>query len=140
MNFVNFSHSQNSNINIPMCVTKEHNDCAQKRQRDLTANLQSNGTCKPCKKYDYSGMQTFESENVEDKYMHQKILTYQFAYPQVLTIYQEYLIYDGIGMIGSVGGTLGMFIGFSFSNVISSTLNFLQFYMNIKQNLEQHLK
>ena len=123
-----------------MCETEEENNCAWKRQRDLGAILQSNGTCKPCRKYDYSGMQTFESENVEDKYMHQKILTYQFAYPQVLTIYQEYLIYDGIGMIGSVGGTLGMFIGFSFSNVISSTLNFLQFYMNIKQNLEQHLK
>ena len=132
MSLVDFSHSQNSNINIPMCETKEENNCAWKRQRDLGAILQSNGTCKPCKKYDYSGMQTFENENVEDKYMHRKRLTYQFAYPQVLTIYQEYLIYDGIGMIGSVGGTLGMFIGFSFSNAISSILKFLQFNLNIK--------
>ena len=123
-----------------MCETKEENECARKREEDLGAILQSNGTCKPCTKYDFSGMQTFENENVEKKYMHHKQLTYKFAYPQVLTIYQEYLIYDGIGMIGSVGGTLGMFIGFSFSNAISSTLNFLQFYMNIKQNLEQHLK
>ena len=28
-------------------------------------------------------------------------------------VYEEYLIFDAIGMIGSVGGTLGMFIGFS---------------------------
>ena len=132
MSLVDFSHSQNSNINIPMCETKEENNCAWKKQRDLGAILQTNGTCKPCKKYDYSGMQTFQNENVEDKYMHQKQLTYQFAYPQVLTIYQEYLIYDGIGMIGSVGGTLGMFIGFSFSNAISSILKFLQFNLNIK--------
>ena len=118
-----------------MCETKEENNCAWKKQRDLGAILQTNGTCKPCKKYDYSGMQTFQNENVEDKYMHQKQLTYQFAYPQVLTIYQEYLIYDGIGMIGSVGGTLGMFIGFSLSNTISSILNFLQLNLNIKRNL-----
>ena len=64
--------------------------------------------------------------------MHHKMLTYRFAYPQVSTIYQEYLIYDGIGMIGSVGGTLGMFIGFSFSNAISSILNYLLLKMNIK--------
>ena len=65
------------------------------------------------------------------------IIRYQFAYPQVLTIYQEYLIYDGIGMIGSVGGSLGMFIGFSFSNAISSILNCLLLKVNIKRNLEQ---
>ena len=34
-------------------------------------------------------------------------------------IYEEYLNYDAIGMIGSVGGTLGMFIGFSMTGVIS---------------------
>ena len=123
-----------------MCETNEEIDCAIKTERQLLARLQNNGSCKPCTKYDYSGTKTFESENVEDDYMFHKILTYQFAYPQVLTIYQEYLIYDGIGMIGSVGGTLGMFIGFSFSNAISSTLNFLQLNLNIKRNLEQHLQ
>ena len=55
-----------------MCETKEEIKCAWKIQTDLGAILQSNGTCKYCKKYDYSGMQTFEDENVEDKYMHQK--------------------------------------------------------------------
>ena len=34
-------------------------------------------------------------------------------------VYEEYLIFDAIGMIGSVGGTLGMFIGFSMIGVIS---------------------
>ena len=98
----------------------------------MTASLQNKGSCKPCTKYDYSGTKTYESENVEDIYLHRKVLTYQFAYPQVLTIYQEYLIYDGIGMIGSVGGTLGMFIGFSFSNAVSLILNHLFLKVNIK--------
>ena len=41
-------------------------------------------------------------------------------------IYDEYYIYDGINVVGSVGGTLGMCIGFSFSGLISSLLSILQ--------------
>ena len=39
---------------------------------------------------------------------------------ELKTVYKEYLIFDMVGMIGSVGGTLGMFIGFSFSGIIST--------------------
>jgi len=35
-----------------------------------------------------------------------------------MNVYEEYLIYDVKGMVGSIGGTLGLFIGFSFYNVI----------------------
>ena len=34
---------------------------------------------------------------------------------------KEYLIYDGIGMFGSIGGSLGLFVGFSFSKNCSTT-------------------
>ena len=37
----------------------------------------------------------------------------------MFNVYEEYLVYDAIDMIGSVGGTLGMFIGFSMTGVIS---------------------
>ena len=36
---------------------------------------------------------------------------------------KEYLIYDTIGMISSVGGTLGLFVGFSFFSLISDILD-----------------
>ena len=52
--------------------------------------------------------------------------SYQFAFPELVTVYEEYLIYDTIGMIGSIGGTLGIFIGFSLSNVISFLINCLR--------------
>ena len=51
---------------------------------------------------------------------------YRFSHPQALTVHDEYLIYDDIGLIGSVGGTLGMFIGFSFSGIITCFFNFLK--------------
>ena len=44
---------------------------------------------------------------------------------ELKTVYKEYLIFDMIGMIGSVGETLGMFIGFSFSGIISTISNLI---------------
>ena len=35
-------------------------------------------------------------------------------------ISQEYLIYDIDGVVGSTGGTLGLFLGFSFLNLFQS--------------------
>ena len=41
------------------------------------------------------------------------------------SVHEEYLIYDTTSMIGSVGGTLGMCIGFSFTGVTSILTKFL---------------
>ena len=40
-------------------------------------------------------------------------------------VYEEYLIYDHVELIGSVGGTLGMCIGFSFTGVIQNCTIFI---------------
>ena len=42
----------------------------------------------------------------------------------------EYLICDLNSMIGSIGGTLGLFIGFSFSNIISFAISQLKNFLN----------
>ena len=47
-----------------------------------------------------------------------------------MKVYEEYIIIDAMGMIGSVGGTLGLFIGFSFSNVINLLIGYLQVVLN----------
>ena len=55
--------------------------------------------------------------------MHRFFFGYNFAQPATITTHGEYLIYDAIGVIGSVGGTLGMFIGFSCNNAMSYITN-----------------
>ena len=40
-------------------------------------------------------------------------------------IHQEYYIYDGLAMVGSIGGSLGLFIGFSFFDFLCLVLDFL---------------
>ena len=53
-------------------------------------------------------------------------LSYEFSSPEYVKTYEEYLICDGKTMVGNVGGTFGMFIGFSFSNVISNLIEIFQ--------------
>ena len=44
--------------------------------------------------------------------------------PEKIT-YKEYLIYDGVGMFGSIGGSLGLFVGFSILDSLCPILEFL---------------
>ena len=37
----------------------------------------------------------------------------------VIEVHSEYLIYDMTGLIGSIGGSLGLFVGFSFRDFFS---------------------
>ena len=67
---------------------------------------------------------TFEADN------NASYVKYQFDAPLYAKVYEEYIIVDAIGMIGSVGGTLGLFIGFSFSNVINVLIGYLQLFLN----------
>ena len=84
--------------------------------RKCTADV---GYKRPCNILEYQGYKTFEEELNAKKTVK---LEYSFA-PQT-SVQQEYLIFDVTGMIGSVGGTLGMCIGFSFSGITTMILNF----------------
>ena len=45
-------------------------------------------------------------------------LIYDFGNPLYMKVFEEYVIMDEMSLVGNVGGTMGMFIGFSFSGVI----------------------
>lgn len=44
-------------------------------------------------------------------------------------MHQDYLIYDTGGLIGSIGGTLGLFIGFSFHDLLILLLKSIKNYL-----------
>ena len=79
---------------------------------------------KSCTVEEYEGRVDFEDMRPEEISIFQLIFRYSPPYKVLVT--QEYLIYDSIGMIGSVGGTLGMFIGFSFYDVVARMANFFR--------------
>ena len=51
---------------------------------------------------------------------------YRFTPPHTEKIFEEYLIYDIFNMVGSVGGNLGMWIGFSFTGIISNLMKIIR--------------
>ena len=51
---------------------------------------------------------------------------YELTMPMKVTSLPEFFIFDIIGMIESLGGTLGMCIGFSFSGITTNLLNLLE--------------
>ena len=93
-------------------------------QINLYSHIQSQKKCKKsCQILQYEGKVV-----VDKPYSWGEKNWASFAYeinpPERLTVYQEYVVYDAIGIIGSVGGTLGLFIGFSFSGLISGLIEF----------------
>ena len=62
------------------------------------------------------------------------IIGFGYRFPtssDTVTVYSEYLIYDTVSMIGAVGGTLGMCIGFSFTGLITCLINYIQYGVKI---------
>ena len=70
-----------------------------------------------CENVQYSGKSTFLlPTTANDTYYRKYALV--FANKKI-TVEEEYLIMDFTGLIGAVGGTLGLFIGFSFKDITS---------------------
>ena len=112
------------NIKAPKCETTKEEDDAFQNMYDGEF-LYKYKCPKPCSILEYSG----KLDYWEPKYYNPNntmIIYLRFQSPEVITIYEEYLIYDFNGMLGSIGGTLGMFVGFSFSSIIELSINLLK--------------
>ena len=57
------------------------------------------------------------------------VVTVYWLSSKKIKVYEEYLVYDTENVIGYIGGTLGLFIGFSFQNVLYGGLTFLENYL-----------
>ena len=49
-----------------------------------------------------------------------------FPIPGTVKVQEEFLIYDTIALTSAIASTLGMFIGFSFSGIVSFTFRILK--------------
>ena len=49
-----------------------------------------------------------------------------FDQPPKVNVKEEYLIYDLISMVGAIGGTMGLCIGFSFRDCSTWVLNYIE--------------
>ena len=83
-------------------------------------------TTKPCKIHQYDGdLRTFY-EYMPNEYHIQ--VDYTFKSDELVTR-QEYLVIDDIQLIGTVGGTMGLFIGFSFLDILQKCMTKFKKYL-----------
>ena len=114
-----------SHKNLTICQTFMENFQMKSKLFQFLIESNSFQKCKPsCSYYGYKGKISprqggFTSENGGSSSV-TFIYSWQFT---DLMIYQEYVVYDLIGIIGSIGGSLGLFLGFSFLEFIIGILN-----------------
>ena len=113
---------------IPRCQTKWEYQCLYpSMSMAFFAFFWDGVSRKTCDTLEYSGEIRLHEEPVEDV----KKIRFQYNLDRTMKVQEEYLIYDEVGLIGSVGGTFGMFIGFSFANIVSLILNQIQRFISI---------
>ena len=64
---------------------------------------------KSCQTLEFHGKVTMNRRSKVNIH-HTVTFYYLITQPKHVIVNEEYLVYDAIGMVGSVGGTLGMFI------------------------------
>ena len=109
---------------IPNCETEKDKECIDIYIKE---NIVKDIVKKPCHKLHFSGK--ILNQNFNDRNGNRVTLWYHFAPPGFMIVKEEYLIYDLISMIGSVGGTLGLCVGFSFFSLIDFLLTSLKIFI-----------
>ena len=77
---------------------------------------------KPCKETSYKASETKLAEPIYSK-KRKNAAYFDFVFNSVQTVEKEVLVYDTNDMIGAIGGSLGLFLGFSFFDVICKCLD-----------------
>ena len=102
-------------------------DCNWNVVRNLIQTITNNNEHpKTCITSQYPGLS-------QESYDKDAKIKYKFALPLKAKVYEEYFIIDSFGLIGSVGGTLGVFIGFSFSGLIINIIEYIKTLIERKQ-------
>ena len=82
--------------------------------------LQSQKCPRPCEKIEYQGMiKEYLGWGSE---RHIFFLTYFLS--NEMNVQEEYLVYNEADLIGIIGGNLGLFIGFSFHDILRRIIDF----------------
>ena len=105
-------------LELPLCKDDNETECIVNRIGDIT----DFSIKKACQTLEFEGKVT--SEMKLESNMHRSLsFFYHFAQPANTIVSEEYLVYDFIGMVASIGGTLGLFIGFSFTSLATFVIN-----------------
>ena len=109
---------------IPRCETDDEYYCmVETKSMKTIRKLKS--TCRKQCNYKGSKLVIKKSARAYSYQLGSMQMTFKlYILPEVLH-YKEYLIYDDIGMFGSIGGSLGLFLGFSLFDTLCMVVDFI---------------
>ena len=58
------------------------------------------------------------------------IMEYSFEFPESMSVSEEYIIMNTLSMIASIGGTMGIFTGLSFFDIVPALISFFEYLRN----------
>ena len=96
----------------------------------------SKGKCPiNCTTIEYTGRPTLKQQKSDKdaEVKKEKLHEYQWSFMMASSktqVYQEYVVYDAMGLVGNIGGTLGLFLGFSFRDFILMSIDYLRNRLN----------
>ena len=115
--------------------------------------FKENSKLKPCTKFEYEGtfrLRILAKSIVADESILQEgsvignktkfMIEYKFQQPETLLLTEEYYIVPTLDLIGLIGGTLGMFIGFSFYGTFADALNLTLYIAKKLKNAGKNYK
>ena len=114
---------------LPHCDTIDEVNCAGKVIAKTWNNITSKECRRPCEIYEFQEKGSWQDTS---RVFNGTLFSYEFLKNELTKTSEEYLIYDTVGLIGSVGGTLGLFTGFTFSNSISILLQTIKNFVEKK--------
>ena len=113
---------------LPVCQSTEEWKCAEKAILKAI-EIGEQDIKKPCQTLEYRT----DISKSSDLPRNQIQFLLWFQYPAEVNVKEEYLIYDTVNLISSIGGTVGFCIGLSFYTLTNGLMTWLQ--MGIKRIL-----
>ena len=109
---------------LPICKWNESLELMECNREAIKKNYKEfkNISKRPCHILEYVGKKISEGSREKGSIK----IGYNFAQPEMTIKYKEHLVFDMTGMVGSVGGTLGMCIGFSFTGITSTMFSYIR--------------
>ena len=105
-----------SDTNLPFTACIEQSGFMNKELLEILDKCS-----KACTTFEYSGTIVTHPEVFNNS--RSTGLGFWFNGENEMALSEEYLIYEITGVIGSIGGTLGLFIGFSFLDISTKLIN-----------------
>ena len=115
-------HYVNRSISLPNCAKLEDEICMGGPNVWTTLINEFPKCLKPCKMITYKDSQLELKEPTFLK-TGQTLANFELIMNNLRKVEKEALVYDTHDVIGAIGGSLGLFLGFSFFDVISKCLD-----------------